>query len=149
MTYRVIITGSRKYEWRHRVWAYLDAMLAYHPDLLVIHGGCPTGADHFAETWAGERTTDVFLADWEELGGQAGPIRNTNMVNAEAEQCCGFWLPTHDRRENRGTRDTMVKADKAGIVCLAAWGDQAPEPWRRTKYTSHVKKNLRSYKEPK
>jgi len=142
MTYRIIITGSRKYEWKHRVWAYLDSMLAYHPDLEVVHGGCKTGADAFAAEWAvsKDRLEDVFFADWETYENSAGPIRNTNMVNSGADQCVGFWLPTGDRRENRGTRDTMVKADKAGILCLAAWGDQAPEPWHAKKYQSGVTK---------
>ena len=148
MTYRIIITGSRKYEWKHRVWAYLDSMLAYHPDLLVATGGCISGADWMAFQWARAKGLDVEVneADWEDEGPSAGPIRNSAMVNAGAEQCVGFWLPTGDRRENRGTRDCMVKADKAGILCLAAWGDQAPEPWHAKKYQSEVKKILTPYK---
>lgn len=131
MTYRVIITGSRKYEWKHRVWAYLDAMLAYHPDLLVVHGGCLSGADAWAQAWATEHNspTEVHPADWDTHERSAGPIRNSEMANGGAEQCGAFWLPTHDRKVNRGTRDMCTKAWRAGIPVLMAFGDVPPSPW--------------------
>ncbi len=148
MTYRVIITGSRKYEWKHRVWAYLDMLLAYQGDqLLIVNGGCFTGADKSASAWCDDHKVAChwYLANWDN-GKSAGPIRNSKMVDDGAEQCVGFFYVPNLQTENRGTRDTMVKADKAGIVCLAAWGDQAPEPWHATKYHSEVKKNLAPYR---
>ena len=148
MTYRIIITGSRKYEWKHRVLAYLDSMLAYHPDLMVVTGDCETGADNHAFEWchAHEVVIEMHPADWEQHGKPAGPIRNSYMVSLGAEQCVGFHYVPNMQTENRGTRDCMVKADKAGILCLAAWGDQAPEPWHAKKYQSAVKKILTPYK---
>ena len=147
MTYRIIITGSRKYEWKHRVHAYLNAMFALHPDLVVVSGGCETGADSQAHSWAFHHnvTIERHFANWEALGPPAGPIRNTEMVELGAEQCVGFWYPSNLKKDNRGTRDCMVKADKAGILCLAAWGDESPEPWHAKKYADRVTKNLRPY----
>lgn len=131
MTYRVIITGSRKYEWRHRVDSYLDMVHAYHPDLLVVQGGCVTGADAWAQAWAVEHNVqlETHKAEWDQHEKQAGPIRNSEMANLGAEQCGAFWLPTHDRKVNRGTRDMCAKAWRAGIPVLMAFGDVPPSPW--------------------
>lgn len=131
MTYRVIITGSRKYTWRHRVDSYLDRCLAYHSDLVVVTGGCITGADAQAGVWARDHRVplEVHEADWEELGPSAGPIRNSDMVHAGADEVGAFWLPTRSKLDNRGTKDLCVKAWRAGVPVFACWGDQASVPW--------------------
>lgn len=134
MTYRVIITGSRKYAWRHRVDSYLDRCLAYHSDLVVVTGGCETGADAQAGDWARDHKTplEVYAVPdeaWERHGGAAGPMRNSHMLHQGADEVGAFWLPTRSKLDNRGTKDLCIKAWRAGVPVFACWGDSASVPW--------------------
>lgn len=133
MTYRVIVCGSRKYNWnwRHRVDQYLNLVHAANPELLVVVGGCYSGADAYASSWAASNKVPchTYFADWEGLGPSAGPIRNSKMLEDGAEQVAAFWLPSVDRYDNRGTRDLCAKAHRAGIPVLATWGDSEPVVW--------------------
>lgn len=67
MTYRVILTGSRRWTDRTAIHAVLRELDNNHADLLVIHGACPTGADAiadaFAESWGIARKP--MPADWD------------------------------------------------------------------------------------
>ena len=48
----------------------------------LVSGGCPTGADAFAERIAAkyELPITVYRADWKEYGKMAGPIRNKEIA---------------------------------------------------------------------
>lgn len=114
---RVLVTGSRN--WNNTdtdtIWGALDRELEELTDeeeLVVIHGGCPTGADELANQWAEDRgvAVNVFPADWATHGKAAGPIRNQRMVDAGADVCLAFPLG-----ESRGTRDCASRAKAAGI----------------------------------
>jgi hypothetical protein len=52
----VLIFGSRNLPERRPVWTVLNGIAAWRADpaepILVIEGGCPTGADLFAKEWA-------------------------------------------------------------------------------------------------
>lgn len=77
----------------------------------LVHGACPTGADHFAAAHA-ERmgwTVEAHPADWSQ-GRGAGPERNKRMVALGADLCLAFPFGA-----SRGTRGCMVLAEKAGI----------------------------------
>ena len=51
--YRIaIICGGRDYQCRSDDFAWLDAIHEQYPISLLIHGGCPTGADFGGESWA-------------------------------------------------------------------------------------------------
>lgn len=73
-----VVCGGRDYKDRNLVWRVLDMMII---DLLV-HGGCKTGADFFADLWARNRRQKVkeYPAEWEKYGNRAGPIRNGFML---------------------------------------------------------------------
>lgn len=96
---RVIVTGSRSWTDRETIWNALDACHIEARELgqplLVIHGACPTGADHHADHWAIDRGVPVerFPADWDRHGPAAGPIRNAQMVKAGADLMLAFIGP--------------------------------------------------------
>jgi hypothetical protein len=61
-----------------------DFLDAFSPTVL-IEGGCYTGADFFARTWA-ERNEVAHIrcnADWSRFGRAAGPIRNREMLEQQ------------------------------------------------------------------
>lgn len=76
---------------------------------IIVSGGCPLGADFFAEEYAKATGTpiEVYPADWS-VGRGAGFIRN-GTIEQKSDACIAFW----DRRSN-GTADTMKKFDMAG-----------------------------------
>jgi hypothetical protein len=85
--------------------------------VVVVHGHCPTGADHWADLWASETldpevSVERHPADWSR-GKRGGPERNARMVAAGADVCLAFPLPG-----SRGTVDCMRKAQAAGIPVL-------------------------------
>jgi hypothetical protein len=49
-----------------RIWAALDRVQAKHPDMVLIHGGTPRGAEKIASAWADKRKVAqiVFKPDW-------------------------------------------------------------------------------------
>lgn len=90
---RVIVTGSRNWTDRTGLHLALDTVILGIPCLrlgldidglrlpaagattphVVVHGGCPTGADaHTEEWWTGHRDLDIarerFPADWDACG---------------------------------------------------------------------------------
>lgn len=113
---RIIVTGSRDWRDRYVVYRALDQAVTdlngwLTPDpygntlpdprlVTVVHGGCPTGADAFADDWAVENllVPVVFRADWATHGLSAGPLRNKAMVAAGGVLLLAFVGPCTRRR---------------------------------------------------
>ncbi|MCX5209745.1 DUF2493 domain-containing protein [Kitasatospora sp. NBC_00240] len=111
---RIIVTGSRNWTDRQAVWDAL-AQAADGQDwdeLVLVHGACPTGADHYASRWASlvGITQETYPANWTAHGKAAGPIRNQAMVAAGADLVLAFPLGP-----SPGTRNCMAAARNAGI----------------------------------
>lgn len=97
---RVFVCGGRDFKDRNKLWTCLDRN---KPDL-VVHGACPTGADHLAEMWAKDRQV-AYLgvpAKWGDYGRKAGPIRNSLMATIQFQ--IAIICPGND-----GTRDMDKK----------------------------------------
>lgn len=117
--FRIIITGGRKRESEADYGTMEDIIerLNYDgleiPYLVIIQGGCPTGADSLAREVAEEYGThmETFPADWKKHGRAAGPIRNQAMADAGASLCLAF--PSAGR--STGTWDMIRRAVAAGI----------------------------------
>ncbi len=61
----------------------LDQVRAKHPDMVLIHGGTPKGAERAATSWADHRnvTQIAFKPDWT-ADGKAAPFkRNDRMLD--------------------------------------------------------------------
>lgn len=117
MSARVIVTGSRLWVDGAVVHRALDTALQVFGPLVVVHGGCPSGADAAATVWAEQHRDscelEVWLADWSAHGRAAGPRRNAAMVASGARFCLAFALPNG---VSRGTEDTVRRARAAGIA---------------------------------
>lgn len=83
-------------------------MPQYFDSVHIISGGCPTGADHFAEKYARDYELDFtkYPAKWNRYGKRAGPIRNTKIAK-EADILIAFPHP-----EGKGTQDTIRKFEQ-------------------------------------
>ena len=77
----------------------------------IVSGGCPQGADHFAETFAKKHQFPIKIryAQWNKRGKDAGFIRNCDIArDADVLIAC----IAEDR--TGGTEDTIKKFMKCG-----------------------------------
>lgn len=84
--YVVLVTGGRDYSDFEQFRKVLDKLHGRKPITLVVHGGCESGADSMAATWADEKGIQqaifpVTSGQWDLIGKRAGPIRNQAMVH--------------------------------------------------------------------
>ena len=63
---KIAFSGGTDYNDHQRIWAVLDKVLAKHPDMVLLHGGTPKGAEFIAARWADNRkvTQIAFKPDW-------------------------------------------------------------------------------------
>lgn len=113
---RILITGSRDWQDRTKVWNALNQELQQFGAVTIVHGGA-RGADDIADRWAWGMAqagyavmVEKHMADWDGLGKRAGVVRNQIMVDAGADVCHAFPL-----NESVGTRHCMARAMAAGI----------------------------------
>lgn len=117
------MTGSRDWADEERLSQVLSEYLPARGSLMhtvvLVHGDCPTGADHLAMTlWtANGGVEEPHPADWARHGKGAGPRRNQEMVDLGADVCLAFPIGP-----SRGTRDCMSRAELAGIKVRAFEG---------------------------
>lgn len=67
----------------HRlIWDKLDQVHAKHPDMVLLHGGTPKGAERIAATWANNRKVPqvAFKPDWAKHAKAAPFKRNDQML---------------------------------------------------------------------
>lgn len=118
---KILVTGSRNLASAMTVVEYLDHYKDLYPDMRLVVGDCPTGADQFAREWA--RSNDVpvsvVVADWKTHGKAAGPLRNQRMVDThKPDHLLAFF---QEGEANRGTRDCVRRAQAAGINGELVW----------------------------
>lgn len=113
-TPRILVTGSRAWD----DYACIRDTLRFefiinhrNRDAVLVHGGCPTGADAMADkAWRKQQLPiEIYPADWS-LGKQAGYIRNKEMVDSNPTVCYAFIL-----NESKGATMTAQLAQDAGI----------------------------------
>lgn len=97
---RVAVVGSQSFHEYDLMRAVLDESLTKGD--IIVSGGCPLGADFFAEEYAkaNRYETNILPADWS-TGIRAGFDRNAD-IEADSDVCIAFW----DGVTN-GTRDTI------------------------------------------
>jgi hypothetical protein len=64
------------------IWAKLDQVHAKHPDMVLMHGGSPKGAEKIAARWAETRKVPqvAFKPDWTKHAKAAPFKRNDAML---------------------------------------------------------------------
>jgi SLOG family YspA-like protein len=111
---RVIVCGSRSWTDEMKIFARLSVL---PPNTTIVVGfdpktKRPKGADKIAYREAMRLGLEVEChpADWDRHGRAAGFVRNKEMVDAGADLVLAFW-----DGKSAGTRDTMTRAELAGI----------------------------------
>ncbi|HZF43973.1 MAG TPA: DUF2493 domain-containing protein [Sphingomonadaceae bacterium] len=63
---KIAFTGGRECNDTTAIWAALDRVHTKHPDMVLLHGGSPTGAERIAACWADSRKVAqvAFKPDW-------------------------------------------------------------------------------------
>jgi len=81
---RIAFTGGTDCNDVSRIWDALDKIRAKHPDMVLLHGGSPRGAERIAACWADSRKVAqvVFKPDWTRHRNAAPFKRNDQMLEA-------------------------------------------------------------------
>jgi hypothetical protein len=117
---RVLVCGGRNFNRPDRIRDALENLLFHGttipPGLVIIDGGCPTGADQLAHEWATRNglATERYPVD-HALDGPwpaAGPRRNGRMLR-ESKPDKGVAFPG-----GRGTADMVKRMKAAGIKVI-------------------------------
>jgi len=79
---KVALTGGLDFNDHRLVWDRLDKVHAKHPDMVLIHGGSPKGAELIAAKWADNRKVPqiAFKPDWTKHAKAAPFKRNDAML---------------------------------------------------------------------
>ncbi len=79
---KVAVTGGLDFNDHHLIWAKLDQVYAKHPDMVLLHGGSPKGAERIAARWADHRNVPqiAFKPDWTRHAKAAPFKRNDAML---------------------------------------------------------------------
>jgi hypothetical protein len=137
-----MVTGSRSWTDEQAIRDALASVISqYGPEnVVVVHGGCPQGADALADRiasgWTGV-TVERHPADWDapcrptcrhgyktradrtRYCPSAGIYRNQAMVDLGADICLAFQVGN-----SKGTADCIRRAEKAGIPVRRYEGGQ-------------------------
>lgn len=80
---KVAFTGGSDFNDHQAVWAALDRVRAKHPDMVLLHGGSPKGAERIAACWADNRNVGqvAFKPDWTRHAKAAPFKRNDQLLD--------------------------------------------------------------------
>lgn len=110
---KIAFTGGTDFNDHARIWAALDRVHAKHPDMVLLHGGSPTGAERIAACWADKRkvTQIAFKPDWNRHAKAAPFKRNDKMLEVLPIGVLAF----------PGTGINANLADKARKMGIKVW----------------------------
>ena len=110
---RIAFTGGVQCNDHARIWDALDKAHAKHPDMVLIHGGSPKGAEKIAACWAGNRGVPqiVYKPDWTRHRNAAPFKRNDQMLETLPIGVIAF----------PGSGVSANLADKARKMGIAVW----------------------------
>ena len=80
---KVVFTGGLDCDEHRLIWTKLDRVYQHHPDMVLVHGGSPKGAELIAAKWADTRKVPqiAFKPDWTKHGKAAPFRRNDQMLD--------------------------------------------------------------------
>ncbi|MEW6150881.1 MAG: DUF2493 domain-containing protein [Pseudomonadota bacterium] len=110
---KVALTGGLDFNDHRLIWAKLDQVHAKHPDMVLLHGGSPKGAELIAAKWANNRKVPqiAFRPDWTKHAKAAPFKRNDAMLETLPIGVMHF--------PGTGIQDNL--ADKAKKLGIPVW----------------------------
>ena len=80
---KVAFTGGLDFNDHHLIWHALDKVHGKHPDMVLLHGGSPKGAERIAARWADHRKVPqiAFKPDWTKHAKAAPFKRNDQLLD--------------------------------------------------------------------
>ncbi|CAI2934368.1 DUF2493 domain-containing protein [Aminobacter niigataensis] len=114
---KVAFTGGLDFNDHHIIWAKLDQVHAKHPDMVLLHGGSPKGAELIAAKWADNRKVPqiAFKPEWNKHGKAAPFKRNDTLLDTMPIGVIHF--------PGTGIQDNLAdKARKLGIPVMKYGG---------------------------
>jgi len=78
---KIALTGGADFNDHQLIWGALDKVRAKHPDMVLLHGGSPTGAERIAARWADNRKVVhiPFKPDWTRHA-KAAPFKRNDQI---------------------------------------------------------------------
>ena len=78
---KIAFSGGLDCNEHDRIWEALDKAREKHPDMVLLHGGSPRGAERIAACWAENRkvTQIAFKPDWNRHA-KAAPFRRNDQL---------------------------------------------------------------------
>ena len=110
---KIAFTGGLDCNDHRAIWDTLDKVRAKHPDMVLLHGGSPKGAERIAACWADSRKVPqiAFKPDWTRHAKAAPFKRNDQMLDAMPIGVIVF--------PGTGIQDNL--ADKAKRLGIPVW----------------------------
>lgn len=110
---KVAVTGGLDFNDHRLIWDALDRVHAKHPDMVLLHGGSPKGAERIAACWADQRKVPqiAFKPDWSRHVKAAPFKRNDQLLEALPIGVMVF--------PGTGIQDNL--ADKAKRLGIPVW----------------------------
>lgn len=110
---KIALTGGLDFNDHHLIWDRLDKVHAKHPDMVLLHGGSPKGAELIAAKWATNRKVPqvAFKPDWTKHAKAAPFKRNDLMLTVMPIGVMVF--------PGTGIQDNL--ADKARKLGISVW----------------------------
>jgi len=110
---KIAFTGGLDFNDHRAIWDRLDKVHAKHPDMVLLHGGSPKGAERIAARWADHRKVPqiAFKPDWTKHAKAAPFKRNDAMLDVLPIGVMVF--------PGTGIQDNL--ADKAKKLGIPVW----------------------------
>jgi YspA, cpYpsA-related SLOG family len=110
---KIAVTGGLDFNDHRLIWDRLDKVHAKHPDMVLLHGGSPKGAELIAAKWGTNRKVPqiAFKPDWTKHAKAAPFKRNDAMLDVLPIGVMVF--------PGTGIQDNL--ADKARKLGIPVW----------------------------
>jgi YspA, cpYpsA-related SLOG family len=110
---KIAFTGGLDFNDHNAIWDRLDKVHAKHPDMVLLHGGSPTGAERIAACWADNRKVPhiPFKPNWTRHAKAAPFKRNDELLTVLPIGVLVF--------PGSGIQDNL--ADKAKKLGIPVW----------------------------
>jgi hypothetical protein len=110
---KIAVTGGLDFNDHRLIWDRLDKVHTKHPDMVLLHGGSPKGAELIAAKWATNRKVPqiAFKPDWTKHAKAAPFKRNDAMLAVLPIGVMSF--------PGTGIQDNL--ADKARKLGIPVW----------------------------